>query len=73
MNLELLKVLTPWITFFAILTLGIIGWCIRWMIGENNRRLNDFKENLEDMDNAFRELVRARQDDQKYIFEQICR
>ena len=70
MTLELFRTLTPWITSLAILILGTVGWLIRWMIGENNRRLNDFKQNLEDMENIIRELERTRQDDQKYIFEQ---
>ena len=70
MTLELFRTLTPWLTFFAILTLGTVGWFVRWMIGENNIRLNDFKQNLEDMENILRELERTRQDDQKYIFEQ---
>jgi len=70
MTLELFKTLTPWMTFFAILILGIVGWFVRWMIGENNRRLNEFKQNLEDMENIIRELERTRQEDQKYIFEQ---
>ena len=70
MTLELFRTLTPWITFLAILILGIVGWFIRWMIGENTRRLNDFKQSLEDVDNIIRELERTRQEDQKYIFEQ---
>ena len=70
MTLELFRTLTPWMTLLAILILGIIGWFVRWMIGENNRRLNEFKQNLEDMENIIRELERTRQEDQKYIFEQ---
>jgi hypothetical protein len=70
MTLELFRTLTPWMTLFAILILGIVGWFVRWMIGENNRRLNEFKQNLEDMENIIRELERTRQEDQKYIFEQ---
>ncbi len=70
MTLELFRTLTPWVTSFAILILGIVGWFVRWMIGENNRRLNEFKQNLEDMENIIRELERTRQEDQKYIFEQ---
>ncbi|MBT4258751.1 MAG: hypothetical protein HOD90_02425 [Nitrospina sp.] len=70
MTLELFRTLTPWMTLLAILILGIVGWFVRWMIGENNRRLNEFKQNLEDMENIIRELERTRQEDQKYIFEQ---
>jgi hypothetical protein len=70
MTLELFRTLTPWMTLFSILILGIVGWFVRWMIGENNRRLNEFKQNLEDMENIIRELERTRQEDQKYIFEQ---
>ena len=70
MTLELFRTLTPWMTLLAILILGIIGWFVRWMIGENNRSLNEFKQNLEDMENIIRELERTRQEDQKYIFEQ---
>lgn len=70
MTLELFRTLTPWMTLLAILILGIVGWFVRWMIGENNRRLNEFKQNQEDMENIIRSLERARQDDQKYIFEQ---
>jgi hypothetical protein len=70
MTLELFRTLTPWMTFFAILILGVAGWFVRWMIGENNRRLNEFKQNLEDMENIIQELERKRQEDQKYIFEQ---
>jgi HAMP domain-containing protein len=70
MTLELFRTLTPWMTLLALLILGIVGWFVRWMIGENNRRLNEFKQNLEDMENIIRELERTRQEDQKYIFEQ---
>ncbi len=70
MTLELFRTLTPWITSLSILILGIVGWFVRWMIGENNRRLNEFKQNQEDMENIIRELERTRQEDQKYIFEQ---
>jgi len=70
MTLELFRTLTPWITSISILILGIVGWFVRWMIGENNRRLNEFKQNVEDMENIIRELERTRQEDQKYIFEQ---
>jgi len=70
MTLEFFRTLTPWLTFLAILTLGTVGWFVRWMIGENNRRLNDFKQNLEDIENILRDLERTRLDDQKYIFEQ---
>ena len=70
MSLELFRTLTPWLTFFALFTLGTLGWFVRWMIGENNRRLNDLKQNLEDMENLLRELEKTRQSDQKYNFEQ---
>lgn len=70
MTLEMFRTLTPWITFFSVLTLGTIGWFVRWMIGENNRRLSDFKQSLDDIENIIRDLERARQADQKYIFEQ---
>jgi hypothetical protein len=70
MTLELFRTLTPWMTLLALLILGIVGWFVRWMIGETNRRLDEFKQNLEDMENIIRELERTRQEDQKYIFEQ---
>jgi hypothetical protein len=43
-TLELFRTLTPKIYFL-----------VRWMIEENNRRLNKFKENLEDIKNIIRE------------------
>ncbi|MBT5469963.1 MAG: hypothetical protein HOK41_05125 [Nitrospina sp.] len=70
MTLELFKTLTPWISFFILLTLGTVSWFVRWMISENNRRLSEFRQSLEDIENIIRELERTRQDDQKYIFEQ---
>ncbi len=70
MTLELFKTLTPWITFFILLILGTVGWFIRWMISENNRRLSEFRQSLEDIENIIRELERKRQEDQKYIYEQ---
>jgi len=33
MTLELFRTITPWITFFIISNLGIVGWFVRWMIG----------------------------------------
>ena len=70
MTLELFKTLTPWISFFILLTLGTVSWFVRLMISENNRRLSEFRQSLEDIENIIRELERTRQDDQKYIFEQ---
>jgi hypothetical protein len=61
MTLELFRTLTQWITYLAILIFGIVGWCVRWMIGENNRRLKEFKENPEAIENIIRELERTRQ------------
>ena len=71
MNLELFRALTPWISFLLLLGLGTIGWLIRWMLAENLRRFRDFKENLEDIESSLRDLERVRQDDQKYLFENI--
>jgi hypothetical protein len=70
MSLDFFKALTPWISFFLLLGLGIIGWLIRWMLSENLRRFHDFKESIEDIENSLRDLERVRQDDQKYLFEQ---
>jgi hypothetical protein len=58
MTLEPLRTLTPRINFLAILILGIVCWRVRWMIEENNRRLNELKENLEDIENIIRETER---------------
>jgi hypothetical protein len=54
MTLGLFTRLIPRINFLAILILGIDCWCVRWMIEENNRRRNEFKENLEDIENIIR-------------------
>ena len=70
MSLELFRALTPWISLLLLLGLGIISWLIRWMLAENLLRFRDFKENLEDIESALRDLERVRQDDQKYLFEQ---
>lgn len=70
MSLELFRALTPWISLLILLGLGIIGWLIRWMLAENLGRFQDFKENLEDIESSLRVLEKARQDDQKYMFEQ---
>jgi hypothetical protein len=59
MTLELFRTLTPWMTILVILILGIVGWFVCWMIGENNRRLNEFKQNLKDMENMIRDLERT--------------
>ena len=58
MTLEPFRTLTRRINFLAILILGIVCWRVRWMIQENNRRLNEFKENLEDIENIIREPER---------------
>ena len=59
MTLELFRTLTPWMTILVILILGIVGWFVCWMIGEHNRRLNEFKQNLKDMENMIRDLERT--------------
>ena len=58
MTLELFRTLTPRINFLAILILGNVCLCFRWMIGKNNRRPNEFKENLEDIESIIREPER---------------
>lgn len=70
MSLELFRALTPWISLFLLLGLGVIGWLVRWMLAENFRRSRDFKENLEEIEGSIRDLERARQVDQKYQYEQ---
>jgi hypothetical protein len=70
MSLDIFRALTPWVSFFLLLGLGTIGWLVKWMLAENLRRFNDFKENLEDIEGSLRDLERVRQDDQKYQFQQ---
>lgn len=70
MALEIFRTLTPWTTFFSVITFGTFGWFVRWMIRENNERLNGFKQSLSETENIIRELEKARQADQKYVFEQ---
>lgn len=68
MSLELFRALTPWVSLLLLLGLGTIGWLIRWMLAENLRQFRDFKENLEEIETALRDLERGRQDTQNTFF-----
>ena len=71
MTLGLFTRLIPRINFLAILILGFDCWCVRWMIEENNRRRNEFKENPEDIKIIIREL--ERNFDQKVFLSQLVK
>ncbi|MFQ5451462.1 MAG: hypothetical protein ACE5E9_12600 [Nitrospinaceae bacterium] len=70
MTLELLKTVTPYLTFSLAIVVGLIGWFLKWMFHQNAREFKELKKKIREQGLEIRELERGRRADQKYVLEQ---
>ena len=75
MALDLLRTLTPLITFFMMLGLGIIGWFIRRLIEDMSRQFGglrqEFRERLDKVERGLDHLEAARLADYQHVYERF--
>lgn len=75
MTLELLRTLTPLITFSLMLGLGVIGWFIRRLIGDMEAHFSglrrEFRERLDKVERGLDRLEAARLADYQHLYERF--
>jgi len=75
MTLELLRTLTPYITFSLMLGLGVIGWFIRRLIGDMEGHFSglrrEFRERLDKVERGLDRLEAARLADYQHLYERF--
>jgi hypothetical protein len=70
MTVEIFRAITPYLTFFLAIIIGIIAWFLKWMASGNNTEFRDLKNKMGVLEGEIRELEKERHVDQKYMFEQ---
>ena len=70
MTVEIFRAITPYLTLFLALIMGIIAWFLKWMASGTNTEFGDLKNKIGVLEREIRELEKERRVDQKYIFEQ---
>ncbi|MDH5762746.1 MAG: hypothetical protein OEZ51_07185 [Nitrospinota bacterium] len=86
MNVELFRTVTPFITFFLLIGVWVIGWLIRRLIADNSQHFADLKKELkhkidqrswelekriDKLERDLEKLEASRLADQKYLYEQF--
>jgi hypothetical protein len=70
MTVEIFRAITPYLTFFLAIIIGIIAWFLKWMANGTNAEFRDLKNKIGVLEGEIRDLEKERHVDQKYIFEQ---
>jgi len=70
MTVEVFRAITPYLTFFLAIIIGIIAWFLKWMANESHAEFRDLKMKIGSLEGEIRNLEKERRVDQKYIFEQ---
>lgn len=70
MTVDIFRAITPYITFFLAIIMGIIAWFLKWMANGNHREFIDLKKSIDALEGEIRELEKERRVDQKYMYEQ---
>lgn len=70
MTVEIFRAITPYLTFFLAILIGIITWFLKWMANGTRCEFRDLKNKIVSLENEIREVEKERRVDQKYIFEQ---
>lgn len=73
MNIETLRVITPFVTLALAIGVGVIGWFVRRFIDETKDCFTDLKadigKRLDKVETDIEKLETARAADQKYLYE----
>lgn len=69
-TVEIFRAITPYVTFFLAIIMGIIAWLLKWMANGNSREFEDLKKNIAGLEREIRELEKERRVDLKYMYEQ---
>lgn len=70
MTVDIFRAITPYLTFFLAILIGIIAWFLKWMANGTNGEFKDLKNKIGILEGEIRYLEKERRVDQKYIFEQ---
>jgi len=70
MTVEIFRAITPYLTFFLAIIIGIIAWFLKWMATGTKGEFNDLKHKIGILEDEIRALEKERRVDQKYMFEQ---
>jgi len=69
-SVEIFRAVTPYITFFLAIIIGIIAWFLKWMANGNHREFKDLRNSIGALEREIRGLEKERRVDQKYMYEQ---
>ena len=70
MTVEIFRAITPYLTFFLAIIIGIIAWLLKWMANGTHGEFKDMKNKIGVLEGEIRDLEKERHVDQKYMFEQ---
>jgi len=70
MTVEIFRAITPYLTFFLAIIIGIIAWFLKWMANGTQVEFKDLKNKIGVLEGEIRSLEKERHVDQKYMFEQ---
>ena len=70
MTVEIFRAITPYITFFLSIVIGVIAWFLKWMANGNRREFTELKKSIGALEGEIREMEKERRVDQKYMYEQ---
>jgi succinylglutamate desuccinylase len=69
-TVDIFLAITPYVTFFLAIIIGIIAWFLKWMANGNQREFKDLKKSIGALEGEIRALEKERRVDQKYMYEQ---
>lgn len=70
MTVEIFRAITPYLTFFLAIIIGIIAWFLKWMANGTHTDFKELKNKIGTLEEEIRHIEKERRVDQKYIFEQ---
>ncbi len=70
MTVEIFRAITPYLTFFLAIIIGIIAWFLKWMANGTHREFKNLHHKIGVLESEIRDLEKERRVDQKYMFEQ---
>ena len=70
MTIEMIRAVTPYVTFFLAIIIAIIAWFLKWMANGTKGEFKDLKKKIDLLEGEIRDLEKERHVEQKYMFEQ---
>lgn len=69
MTVEIFRAVTPYVTFFLALAVGIMGFFLKFMITQNQRHFEELAKKIENLEEDIKAVDKVHQEDQRAVLE----